>query len=383
MSSSACFENIIGLSRAECDCVDGAPAGANVSASGLYLDELDGLSLQMFEARRDCGQGSLWEIMDRARANAIEETKAELMACLSMNTDRRRQPGVSQIGDDKKVTSTTHGLTRTYHGLTVQTAKVKGGRMRVTAIGTAFKAAFNPGTIEVSVYELNNPDPIATYTVATTGDRVVWTEIEPLELDMSELGIGNPRFWFVYTPSAGMKAMDSRIDCGCGGFKPYWNQANPQYASGQQKQGKLWAEWAMAAGTKGDSLDNREDWNVENATQGLLLRVDMACDETSTFCSDTPDYVRDGVQKVIAHAVRFKAAANLCTALMSSTNINRYTMTAGEELAENRRRYEKEFQGRVIGFLCPHLSEEANINRYGDCLTCKDQWGMRRATISN
>jgi len=387
MSTAACFENIIGLSRAECDCVGAAPDGANVSQSGLYLDELDGVSLQMFEAKRDCGQGGIWDILERARENAIEETKAELMACLSANTDRRRQPGLSQIGDDKKVTSTNHALRSAYHGVTLQTAKVKGGIFKVTAIGTAFKAASNPGTITLNVYQrVSNVDgevPVATYVLPTTGDRVVWTEIEPLELSMDEFGLGNPRYWFLYEPVEGLRAMDSRINCNCGGFKPSWNVNNPQYASPNQKGGMLWADWSMAAGTKGTNLDDRDEWTVENATQGILLRVQFDCDESSSFCADAPDYVRDPIQKVIAHAVRFKAGANLMTALLSSTNINRYTMTAGEVLEENRRRYEKEFAARVLEYICPTLAEEGNINRYGDCLKCKDRWGLSRGTIRN
>lgn len=386
-TTAACFENIIGLSRKECACVDDAPAGANVSQSGLYLDELDGVSLSKFEAVRDCGDGSIWDMLAKARENAIEDTKAELMACLSANTDRRRQPGNSQIGDDKKVSATSHSLRHAYHGITLQTAKVKGGTFKVTAIGTAFKSVNNPGTITLNVYrrtsDTEGDTAVETYVLPTTGDRVVWTDIEPLELSMDYLGDGSARYWFLYEPVDGMKAMDSRIDCGCGGFKPYWNITSPQYASANQKTGKLWAEWAMAAGTKGTTLSDREDWTVENPTQGIMLRVEFICDESSTFCADAPDYVRDPIQKVLAHAVRFKAGANLMTALLNSPNINRYTMTAGEVLADNRTRYEKEFMSRIVEYVCPTLAEEGNINRYGDCLKCKDRWGLSRGTIHN
>ena len=73
----ACFENIIGLSRTPCPCVEDLNADAVVSESGLFLDELDGLSINMLNAGVDCGQGTLWEMLARARVGvALRVTKA-------------------------------------------------------------------------------------------------------------------------------------------------------------------------------------------------------------------------------------------------------------------------------------------------------------------
>jgi hypothetical protein len=38
---------------------------------------------------------------------------------------------------------------------------------------------------------------------------------------------------------------------------------------------------------------------------------------------------------------------------------------------------------RIVEYVCPTLAEEGNINRYGDCLKCKDRWGLSRGTIRN
>ena len=101
----------------------------------------------------------------------------------------------------------------------------------------------------------------------------------------------------------------------------------------------------------------------------------------TTICPDVPNYETDGIQRVMAHAVRFKAGANLITSILSSTAINRYTMTAGEQLEANRKAYLKEYEARVFEYLCPTIALEENINRYGDCMVCKDRWGMTRGTI--
>lgn len=383
---AACFENIIGLSRTDCPCVEDAPQGANVSESGLYLDELPGLNLQKLNATQSCGGGGLWVKLERARTLAIEETSTELMACIAANSEPARGIGRSMIGEDKKVTAAAHKLTRPFHGLTLQTAKVVGGTFVIEAIGTAFKPTPGmPDTIVLNVYEReeDSSTPLATYVLPIEGNKVRWTEIEPLTLSMEALGMTNPRYWLLYEPYAGAQAMNSVINCGCGGFAPYWDPERPQYASMQQKQGRLWADWCMAAGTYGSDLASRDAWSVENATSGLLLRVRFDCDERSTFCTGTPNYATDPIQKVLAHAVRFRAGYNLLTDLLNSTEINRWTMTAGEQMAELRKEYESEWQKRLRDYLCPELTSKANINRYGDCRRCKNHHGVRRGTILN
>lgn len=383
----ACFENIIGLSRTPCPCVEDLNADAVVSESGLYLDELDGLTINMLNAGVDCGQGTLWEMLARARENAVEQTKADLMACLGGEADLRRQPGVSQIGSDKKATGTGVTLSRTYHGITLQTAAMKGGTFQVTHIGAAFKQTGN-----ITVYAYDHEALLATYTVPTVANQVTWFALPtPLELDMASLG-QVPQYWFTFRPDeftgAGpLKAMSTKFDCGCGGgiFSPYWSLSRPQYQSANAKGGNLWADWSQATGVYGSDIAERENWAQSsglNETQGLLLRVAFDCDQTTTFCADPPNYTTDNVQKAIAHAVRFKAAANLVTSMLSSTAINRWTMTAGEVMAENRRSWLNEYKRTIWEYICPTLAEPQNINRYGDCLKCKDHFGMRVGRIN-
>ena len=384
-SVHSCFENVIGLSRTDCPCVDERPIEAGISASGLFLDELPGLSLRMADSAKDCGSGGLWDMMDKARENAIKDFRADLGRAILQGTDARRRDGISTIGMDKNAARTGVALLNAYHGMTIQTAKVKGGRFRVLAIATAFKGTV-PATIEIVAYARTEEatEELGSYTLPCQSGKVIWTDLpEPLELSMSELGSSNPRFWFLYEPTHGLQAMNCEISCGCGGFKPSWNERSPQYLSSNQKDGMLWAEWAMAAGTKGDDLSDRSEWSTCNPSQGLMLKVQFECDITSTFCPDMPNYEFDAVQQVMAHAIRFKAGADLITQLLKSTRIDRYTMTAGEVLAETRDGYMTEYTNRVSGFLGPHFSEFDNINAYGDCRRCKDTHGMARGLIRN
>lgn len=385
-ATTSCFENIIGLSRTECPCVDDAPEGANVSESGLYLDELPGLNLLKLNATQSCGSEGLWTKLERAREQAIEDTQTELMACIAANTDPAKSIGTSQIGDDKKATATAHKLKHAWHGMTLQMAKVVGGAFYVDAIGAGFKSTEGmPDTINVLVYQRteNEDELVATYPVSITPGKTVWTEIAPLSLSLDAVGTANPRYWFIFQPYDGAQAMNDLINCGCGGFAPYWDTANPQYDSRTTRAGKTWTEWCMAAGTFGADLAERDQWATENPTAGLMLRVRFECDERSSFCPQTPNYQTDHVLKVLAHAVRYRAGFNLLTDLKHSVEVNRWTLTAGDDLEALRKEYDDAFQKRIGEYLCPELSNRENINLYGDCRKCKDVHRLRRGTIPN
>lgn len=385
-SPVSCFENIIGLSRTTCPCVDDAPEGANVSESGIYLDELRGLNLQLLNSAQSCGSGGLWAMLEKAREEAIEETITELMACIAANTDPKRAIGRSQIGEDKKATATSHKLTHAYHGMTVQTSHVRGGAMYVDAIGASFKSTDGmPESIILKVYDRieASVDPVAVYVLPIAGNRTVWTEISPLLLSMEAYGYSANRYWFIIEPYSGAQAMNALINCDCGGYSPYWDLNRPQYDDGKSKNGKPWAEWAMAAGTHGGDLSTRDQWATENPTSGLTLRVRFECDERSSFCTGEPNYTTDHVQKVMAHTVRFRAGFNLLTNVINSIDINRWTMTAGDSLEALRQEYLNAWNKRIGEYLCPELSNIQNVNRYGDCRKCRDKHMLRRSSLKN
>lgn len=398
MSTYACWQNIIGISRTECQCVEDKPVDASVSASGIFLDELPGLPIRFIDAVRDCGQDSLWDFAERAIENAVGETKAEVMGCVNRNTEPAKRAGQSEIGSGKKATTgETHPLSKPFHGITVQTDNMRGGYFRVTAIATAFKGDALPATIDVKLYkdESESSGPEQTITLPVTSNKVEWTVLPtPIELSMSSLG-DRARYWFLFEPIDGMRAMNTLTGCNCGGFNPYWNLHTPQWMSKVDKGRDGWANWAQAQGTSGDDLLNRENWQVFNPTHGIMLRVQFECDESSTICAETPNYTGDMFQLAFAHAVRYRAAFNLATSILNSTKIDRYTMTAGDQLEKMRQEWHYEWLSYTsgprksdgtlerAGYLCEQLSKPENVNLYGDCRKCADQWGMRRSTIRN
>lgn len=378
----ACFENVFGLSRTDCECFGTPPEGFDTTESGLYLDELPGLNLKkLFEAKECSDQG--WTIVTRAREAGIQRFNNEVLRYITANAKRKRTDTRSQIGDTKNGTKTVN-LTKTYHGLDLMLADMVGGVATVRRIGGYFKFS---GTVDVSVYELGDDTPIATHSINAVQNRLAWTEIDPLVLSMESPSSENPRYWFLFEPSGGQQALASKIaSCGCSG-KPKWDIGARQFESAVTIDGQAWTAWAMASGTYGNTLADREDWVHNNETQGLLLDVDFKCNARTAICSGSPDYEQDPLQMTYAYGSRFAAGLELVEYITGSTRVNREAITNGDQLELLRVNYTKEMNSRAE-YLGEQLSDEpdegnphSGVNTYSDCFACKDPHGIQVKTI--
>lgn len=61
-----CLDTVIGLSRTVCNCYEDQPADYDVSDSGLYIDELEGLNLQIAGGAADCEQGGVFDLLQKS-----------------------------------------------------------------------------------------------------------------------------------------------------------------------------------------------------------------------------------------------------------------------------------------------------------------------------
>jgi hypothetical protein len=193
MSYTGCFENIIGLSRTPCPCTaDDIPADADVSASGLYLDETPHLNLQQVQSSMDsCHE--LWTMMDRARSTAVADMQSETIACIRAGAKVARKANTSIIGEwdesTRKITETT-----TYVGMMVKAAQIRGGTMTLKRIGLKVDTT---GPIQVGVYSLEGL--VQLYTVDAVADTLTWYTLPAaLELPMDPDGSLNQRYWLLW-----------------------------------------------------------------------------------------------------------------------------------------------------------------------------------------
>ena len=361
----ACYDTIIGLSRNDCPCINEAPPeDYNTSDSGLYMDELEPLtSLQGFET---CEAGSVWDILSQARDMGVSTFKADSNSLLLNYYEPRRQYFKGQIGEAKATQSLS--TSDTYAGIRIRCNPIRDGVLRINKIGTLFSSA---GTIEVKVYNSLNT-LIATRTVNKAATGFTVNELAtPIELPLSVDYDDNHEYYIVYTHSGGAPAKLNKINCGCGGFSPWFDIARPMWSSRQYSGGSAWANWIMVSGWTGDTLDFTDTPGAtSNYLNGLFLDVDLGCDIGQVICKSNLDYTYDPLALTIAHSIRYISCYHVGQKLLSTVELNRQNIINREEIKARMKEWQEQyFQG------LNYIAQNAKIDQ-NDCLVCRNKYGL-------
>jgi len=197
-----CYGNIIGLSRTQCVC-DTVPESASESDSGLWMDELEGMSLNLAESAADCKRGNVWELMEVSRYEAVEAFKTDLLSCIRSEAAIKRSAFNGVIGDARKANKWI-SLNNTYHGFRLKFADIQGGYAKLRRIGVYFNIS---DTFDIEIYDNISEAPIDTISVTTVAGELTWIDITPvIDFDINNpYGGGGMEYDFIYQPTGGIK----------------------------------------------------------------------------------------------------------------------------------------------------------------------------------
>lgn len=336
------FKHIFGLSPKAPDCAsDGSAitkAEIETSDSGLYLSEMDDLNLNMAGAAFDCSEGNIFELMTKARTNALKEFETSLLAGLQGTAKQRRTPFLGLIGSmaSRGTLAVSDG---TVLELTLKPLLPKGISMKVKRIGLLLDT---DATVQVQVS--GQPQPFEVVTVARTPSYFTLPVDQPLHIDLSdEYGAPKP-ITFSYTVQ-GFKPLDNTASCGCG-----------------QR------DLTLGAFFESGSI-------ISQKANGFLLDVEISCNPKNVVLLNYEN--SQAIKNVFAYAARFKAAELLIERINSSDVINRYTMLDSQYLWGKRNHFRKEYQDRVSWLL---TTEGLDLS-LDSCFVCKPQGGLKRVGI--
>jgi hypothetical protein len=349
MSVYTCFENVIGFTRKEDVCVDGYDDSYSVSDSGLFIDELQGMSLRILNSTG--GSMDIWEKMSHALENAINAFKVDVMQEILKTKEPARSKFIGDIGS-KSFTSLLDS--DTYHGLRVY-SDISGGSFTLRGVSLLLNVTEAVNLLIYDEYDL-------LYTIALTSQagRPKYNAITPIQLSLS----GN--YYFIYQTSG--EPYNNRLTCNCGGHKWCFDIDRPCFRTSRDK----WTEWAMAAGIHGTVINDRDDWSLSREAHGLILHGDFGCDTLSILCSEHSDWENNEVDASIAWALLFKAGSFLSGYIMDSEEVSRYTLLGVDGLAANMQYYEERYKV-MIEFIGSKIELDRN-----ECLKCKSPFGYRR-----
>lgn len=353
MSIFSCFDGTIGLSRKADLCVTGSYA--DTSESGLYLDELPGMSLRILNSTG--GNLSLLDKMEYARENAVNAFKIDVMREILKTKEMARPRFIGDIGGKPFTTTLSSD---TYHGLRMY-SDIVGGVFTLRGV-TLLLNVSEAVTLQV----FSGPDDqdggaeIDHFHLTSLAGKKYYTAVTPTKFDLE----GD--LYFLYTTSG--LPYNNKLTCNCGGFKWCFNPDYPCYKHSRDK----WTEWAMVAGVHGDDLTIRDDWPTSHDARGLILHGDFGCDVLEQLCTDHADWNQNLVDSAIAWAIVYKAGSFLTSYIMDSEEVNRYTLLGIDGLGANLAFYESKYK-EMIEFIGENMEDDRN-----DCLKCKDPSGQKR-----
>lgn len=283
----------------------------------------------------------------------------------------RRNFFKGNIGSSKYSGART--ITKTYAGTTLFCSNVVGGVIKLKGINTVFEAS---GTITLYIYD-NNGTLHETITLNTTAGKVQ-NNLFPsvVELPLHDGNQTNLQYHFVYEYSPANKPKSNKLSCGCGGDYYYFNPNKPEFRS---KATSKWKEWVMATGFTKNSLDFVDDINdvlYDETTNGLILNLEFACKVSETLCKESLDFDNDPLAISIAYAIQHKAAEHLLNDILSSGDINRYSLINTDDMLAASTFHADTYKEHI-----DYIVQEAHIDNT-DCLTCRDSGISKRGILS-
>lgn len=367
--SANCLDNVIGLSETPCVCFD-VPETATESKSGLFLDKLEGLNLKMIDAGTDCSEGNIWDFMNNARNSAILQFRTYLLAGLTKEYKQKIRPFSGAIGETKfRKTLAPQG---TSAGLSLYTNSIRGGYMKVKRIGTVF--ASTNAAFDIHLYNDLEDGSLETISVASEANKLKWNTLStPLYLPMATETGEYIRYDFLYSTSDAPDPKDAKLWCGCGGNRNYYDSKAPRFKAFNSSSAH-WMNFVMAAGASGNAISNpTERDNMTRNTivmNGLIMDVEFVCELEDLICQHVEDFDNGNLSLAIATCIRYMAGVFLMDYILSSGNINVYTMSDRERMMGKKNTYVKEYNNLLNEMIIPQMNIDGN-----DCLICDNTRG--------
>lgn len=346
-----CLKFSVGLSTRDCPCLTtDRPSDYNKSNSGYHLDDMsDGVQLEFPASLEDCGGGSVWDLLEQARIEGINEFQTAFLATSLQYADASVVPMRTQIGDDK--TNAAYYTAMPIVGLVLKPKTMRGGVYYMSKIHLTMAGNQN---VQLRIYKSTAMSaPIQTVTFGTLNNvKVTHVFSSPIEMPFTD-DFGNPiSYYFVYERTNNVLPMDNLFDCGCG-YDHSWNEYFTSYGGYQL------SDWNMLnSGVSG----------YDNHVMGIQIEGSITCDTTKWMCMSDWDFKTNAYAAVISKVIQLTAINKLIGYLLKSQTINRYTLMSRDSLIGRYNMNKEAIEGQII-WLGRQMSR--NAGNLTDCFTCR------------
>jgi hypothetical protein len=360
----ACLDTAIGLSRTVCNCYEDTPPDYDVSDSGYYIDEAEGFNLSMAGASEDCEQGSIWDILVKARENAIKDLKGDLLTQMGANYKKTLETNSYTIGSQKYETSGPYNPGTTYAGVRLVPRQIHNGVIKLNSVKLLFNTT---GVIQCRIFNNLSSTPIQSFTVNCVANTASASSALNYSLPMYVSG-EQIEYYLVYElPGTGLPLQNKIVCSSC--LKWEMKCCDTPCFGNRIVRDQMWHNNLMIGAIKGDTWEDLDgQTGLGNQMNGFILNITTACDYEEIICQNL-DYGLGSLPTangmVIAKALQVKSAAYVISSLLTSQNISRLNMSNREEIGYLRSKYMKEYNDKILW-----LANNMDVSQNG-CFYCE------------
>jgi hypothetical protein len=251
-----CLENVVGISESECECFvvpepeEGETAiDPTLSLSGLFIDDMeDGIPLIFPENARDCGDGNIFELIVRARKEAIIEFQTLFGTYLTDFQSPRYPDIISPMGEiEKKKNIPLATDMSDFAGVHFESKRIRGAVMTVPKVQVKTSTALTDSVFRI----LSSVDDYQTSVipeVTFSSSANVLSDIAlpvPAYLPLTNEYGNAVHYAFMYERQ-GVLPFNFKLWCGC-----------------TSKPKPAWSKYGEPVGIHVASFDDIANWNKE------------------------------------------------------------------------------------------------------------------------
>lgn len=350
-----CLTEIVGVTKSDCECVikgltSDELTKVQASKSGLYLDDLEGgvhlKALTRVDACKNMAQMALG-----ARDRAIKRLEDDLIVAINNRYKKDKTTFSGTIGRMSYAQSL--GVSRNLQGMRIRPNDWSDGLITMNRLQIILNQAV---TVTVRLYRVLVDsvmgEEIAAWPVTTTANAYTLVPIGSTPVKMPLVYNGEMvEYYLLYDisePGTPVQPKDTGIQCGtCNkGVAPF-------------------SDYVTVWGVQANSATNLADKLTDQYSHGLIMDVEIKCDNEALFCREYKE--DDAVSVVMAYCVWYKAGELLIEDVLKQPDVNRYTTMAREYLWGKRNHFRAEYESRLT-YLAAAIDVTAS-----NCYVCREQ----------
>lgn len=348
------LKNVVGISKRDCDCMDGTTGVTNhdTSHSGHFSDHPEhGLNLLTVQNSKDCGDNSVWKMLEASRDIGLEN----LITHFLIESDKVKNTVLNNTTLSIVERDGTYNIdAKEFASLKLYPKVFKGVTMLLRSVDLYIDKV-QDYTIKV-IKESDGTE--VDSQIVSAGNSTKATADFNLRLPLYDANL-EPVNYVIYYETNGGRPINHELHCGCANKKYNWENF-----------------FNVHGNTQIDLANVLESKGKSNYGYGLRVHAQLECEPLSWLANvDNAFWSNTNFGRVFAMVILNYWTIASVSKILNSEKPSYYSTLKREELYGKRNKAQK-IVNDLVPFLAQRMPEELS-----HCYSCAYNFGMDSMSI--